>query len=82
MVEANAVLSDAQRRERYDMGEDEDGMSDAMGGMHGMDLSELFAQFHGGGGGFPGGGASFGGSFGGFGGGGRSHSHGGGHYGF
>ncbi|KAJ7230506.1 hypothetical protein GGX14DRAFT_583593 [Mycena pura] len=81
VVEANAVLSDAQRRERYDMGEDEDGMSDAMGGMHGMDLSELFAQFHGGGGGFQGG-ASFGGSFGGFGGGGHSHSHGGGHYGF
>ncbi|KAF7356927.1 hypothetical protein MVEN_01028600 [Mycena venus] len=79
VVEANAVLSDPARRERYDMGEDEDGMSDGpgMGGMGGMDLSELFAQFHGGGGGFGGG---FGG--GGFGGGyshagGRSHgSHG------
>ncbi|KAJ7281964.1 protein prenylyltransferase [Mycena rebaudengoi] len=48
VVEANAVLSDPQRRERYDMGEDEDGMSDSsgMGGMSGMDLSELFAQFH------------------------------------
>ncbi|KAJ7272532.1 hypothetical protein B0H12DRAFT_583920 [Mycena haematopus] len=72
VVEANAVLSDPQRRERYDMGEDEDGMNDSsgMGGMNGMDLSELFAQFHGGGG--------FGGGFsrGGFGGG--MHSHGGG----
>jgi DnaJ family protein C protein 7 len=54
VVEANAVLSDPQRRDRYDMGEDEDGMNDSsggMGGMGGMDLSELFAQFHGGGGG-------------------------------
>ncbi|KAJ7027927.1 hypothetical protein C8F04DRAFT_964716 [Mycena alexandri] len=78
VVEANAVLSDPQRRERYDMGEDEDGMSESSAGMHGgVDLSELFAQFHGGGGGFGGG---FGG--GGFGGGGFSgggmHSHGGG----
>ncbi|KAJ7113663.1 hypothetical protein C8R43DRAFT_1039629 [Mycena crocata] len=78
VVEANAVLSDPQRRERYDMGEDEDGMSDGsgMGGMNGMDLSELFAQFHGGGGGFGGGG--FPGGGGGFGGGGfGGHSHGG-----
>lgn len=40
------------------MGEDEDGQSESSGmhgGMHGMDLSELFAQFHGAGGGFPGG---------------------------
>ncbi|KAF8196788.1 hypothetical protein K438DRAFT_1585463 [Mycena galopus ATCC 62051] len=81
VVEANAVLSDPQRRERYDMGEDEDGMSDSsgMGGMNGMDLSELFAQFHGGGGG-----GGFGGGFGGGGfrssgfGGGGMHSHGGG----
>ncbi|KAJ7355631.1 protein prenylyltransferase [Mycena albidolilacea] len=90
VVEANAVLSDPARRERYDMGEDEDGMSDSsgMGGMGGMDLSELFAQFHGGGGGggFGGGGGGFGGGgFGGggfrqsgFGGGGGMHSHGGG----
>ncbi|KAJ7623539.1 hypothetical protein FB45DRAFT_108514 [Roridomyces roridus] len=74
VVEANAVLSDPQRRERYDMGDDEDGMSDSsgMGGMHGMDLSEIFAQFHGGGGGGFGGGGfhSFGG------GGGHSSSHG------
>ncbi|KAJ7746729.1 hypothetical protein DFH07DRAFT_962814 [Mycena maculata] len=79
VVEANAVLSDPQRRERYDMGEDEDGMSDGSGmggGMNGMDLSELFAQFHGGGGGFsPGGGFGGGGFSGGFSGG--SHSHGG-----
>ncbi|KAJ6485844.1 protein prenylyltransferase [Mycena sanguinolenta] len=77
VVEANAVLSDPQRRERYDMGEDEDGMSDSsgMGGMHGMDLSELFAQFNGGGGSFGGFRGGFGG--GGFGGGGM-HSHGGG----
>ncbi|KAG6829473.1 hypothetical protein H0H87_011344 [Tephrocybe sp. NHM501043] len=77
--EAYAVLSDPQRRERYDMGEDEDGMNEGgmggfggMGGMGGMshaDLAEVFAQF--------GGGASFGGFHGG--GGGRSrggHSHG------
>ena len=53
MAEANAVLSDPQRRERYDMGEDEDG-SDAsgMGGPMHMDLSELFAQLHSGGGSF------------------------------
>jgi len=61
VVEANAVLSDSRRRERYDMGEDEDGMSE--GGMGGVDLSELFAQFHRGHSGFQ------------FGGGG-SHSHG------
>ncbi|KAH8091743.1 hypothetical protein BXZ70DRAFT_953084 [Cristinia sonorae] len=59
VVEANSVLSDPRRRERYDNGDDEDGMGDGMGGMAGMDLSELFAQFHGGGfggGGFGGGG--------------------------
>jgi len=27
VVEANGVLSDPQRRERYDLGEDEDGMN-------------------------------------------------------
>ncbi|KAF7289095.1 hypothetical protein HMN09_01357700 [Mycena chlorophos] len=72
VVEANAVLSDPHKRERYDNGEDEDGM-DGMGGMHGMDLSELFAQFHGAGG-FPGGGGFRGGGFGGFPGG-HGHSH-------
>jgi len=53
VVEAHNVLSDPRRRERYDLGEDEDGMSDSsgaggMGGMSQMDLAELFAQFHGG----------------------------------
>jgi DnaJ family protein C protein 7 len=53
VVEAHSVLSDPRRRERYDLGEDEDGTSDSgggMGGMSQMDLAELFAQFHGGGG--------------------------------
>jgi DnaJ family protein C protein 7 len=57
-VEANAVLSDPQRRERYDMGEEEDGMNDGgmggMGGMSHMDLSELFSHIHGGQAGFSG----------------------------
>ncbi|KAK1223908.1 hypothetical protein PQX77_013214, partial [Marasmius sp. AFHP31] len=66
VVEANAVLSDPARRERYDMGDDEDGSNDGgFGpGMHGMsqaDIANLFAQFHGGGGGFGGGGGGFGG---------------------
>lgn len=76
VVEANAVLSDPQRRERYDLGEDEDGMNGSsgmgggMGGMSQADLASLFAQFGGGGGGF-------GGGFGGGGGRGRGgHSHG------
>ncbi|KIM90142.1 hypothetical protein PILCRDRAFT_811871 [Piloderma croceum F 1598] len=46
VVEAHSVLSDPRRRERYDLGEDEDGM----GGMNQMDLTEIFAQFHSGGG--------------------------------
>lgn len=82
--EAHSILSDPTKRQRYDMGEDdEDDRFSGMGGMGGgVDLSELFAQFHGGG--FGGGGGGFGGrpgysSFGGgggfgggFGGGGRS----------
>lgn len=73
MVEANAVLSDPHRRERYDMGEDEDGMTDSsgmggMGGMNHVNLSELFAQFHGGGGSGGFGGHAHGGT--------RTHSHG------
>ncbi|KAI6041227.1 hypothetical protein EDC04DRAFT_3089205 [Pisolithus marmoratus] len=66
VVEAHAVLSDPQRRQRYDMGEDEDG-SASMGGMNGFrmdpgDLAALFAQFDGG----PfGGGRAFGGGGGG-----------------
>lgn len=68
------MLSDPQRRHRYDNGHDEDGQTDSsgMGGMHGgmggMDLSELFAQMGGGGGFRPG--------FGGGGGGGGGHFHG------
>ena len=54
VVEAHAVLSDPQRRQRYDLGEDEDGLNDGGGGGMGggfnhMDLSEIFAQFQGGG---------------------------------
>lgn len=56
VVEAHAVLSDPQRRERYDMGEDEDGQSGfgtgGMGGpfgsMNPADLADIFAQFQGG----------------------------------
>ncbi|KAF8997607.1 hypothetical protein BDQ17DRAFT_1391869 [Cyathus striatus] len=52
VVEANAVLSDPQRRERYDMYDGEDGINDGgMGGMSYVDLADLFAQFHGNGGG-------------------------------
>ena len=87
VVEANAVLSDPDRRARYDLGDDEDGQNDGFPGGMGpgamnVDLSELFAQFHGngafggagGGGGFStfgGGGASPGGGF-------NHHSFGGG----
>ncbi|RPD77241.1 protein prenylyltransferase [Lentinus tigrinus ALCF2SS1-7] len=63
VVEAHGVLSDPQKRQRYDLGEDEDdGFGSGMG--PGVDLSELFAQFHGtgfGGGRGPGGFSSFGG---------------------
>ena len=53
VVEANAVLSDPNRRARYDMGDDEDGLNDGFSGpgmgpgAMNVDLSELFAQFHG-----------------------------------
>ncbi|KAH9991103.1 hypothetical protein BJV77DRAFT_553430 [Russula vinacea] len=47
VVEAHAVLSDPHRRERYDLGEDEDGMNGSSH-MHGgmpPDLASMFAQF-------------------------------------
>ena len=85
--EAFSVLSDPQKRQRYDNGENLDEMQ---GGMGGADMSDIFSMFFGGGGGggspFGGGGGSpFGGGGGSpFGGGfsqGRSshggHSHGG-----
>ncbi|KZT36872.1 protein prenylyltransferase [Sistotremastrum suecicum HHB10207 ss-3] len=66
VVEAHAVLSDPQRRDRYDQGFDEDGQTESsgggMGGGMGMsqaDLAEIFASMHGGGR------AGFGGGFGG-----------------
>ncbi|KAF9524422.1 hypothetical protein CPB83DRAFT_861342 [Crepidotus variabilis] len=84
VVEANAVLSDPRRRERYDLGEDEDGLNEGGspfggGGMNPADLEELLAAFggRGGGGGFGGGfGGPFGGG-GGFGGGGAGFGGGG-----
>lgn len=72
VAEAFAVLSDPQRRQRYDMGEeDSEYGGGGMGGMDPRDFSDLFAQF---GGGMPPG----------FGGGGfhSFHSHGGGRGGF
>ena len=59
VVEAHAVLSDPLRRERYDMGQDEDGMNGGggggFGGMNPSDMEEIFAQFAFGGGGHRGG---------------------------
>ncbi|KAI9509137.1 hypothetical protein F5148DRAFT_1275432 [Russula earlei] len=58
VVEAHAVLSDPRRRERYDLGEDEDGMTDSSHMRGGMppDLASMFTHFSAG----PGGGFSFG----------------------
>jgi DnaJ family protein C protein 7 len=70
VVEAHAVLSDPQRRARYDSGVDEDGQTDSGGGPGGVDLSQMFSAFGGAGGfggfggGFPGGGGRGGGGFG------------------
>jgi len=63
--EAYEVLSDDQKRARYDNGEDLDDMG-GHGGMHGMDPHMMFNMFFGGrgggrGGGFPGGGGGPGG---------------------
>lgn len=68
VAEAFSVLSDSQRRQRYDMGEEDSeyGGGSGMGGMDAHDFADLFAQF---GGGMP---RGFGG--GGFGGGGGFHS--------
>lgn len=68
VVEAHSVLSDPQRRVRYDRGEDEDGGmtgGDPFGGMGGMDINDILAAMHGGGhfgGGFGGGGSRRGGN--------------------
>lgn len=66
VVEAHSVLSDPQRRARYDRGEDEDGSmsSESFGGMGGMDINDILAAMHGGhfGGGFGGGGSRRGGN--------------------
>lgn len=67
VAEAFTVLSDPQRRQRYDMGEEDSeyGGGSGMGGMDPHDFSDLFAQFGGGmprgfgGGGFSSGGFHF-----------------------
>ena len=51
VVEAFTVLSDPQRRQRYDMGEEDSEYGSGSGGMGGMDphdFADLFAQFGGG----------------------------------
>ncbi|EIW75107.1 TPR-like protein [Coniophora puteana RWD-64-598 SS2] len=80
VVEAHAVLSDPQRRERYDLGEDEDGASSmGPGGADMDDIAQMFFQ-----GGFGGGSAGAGGGnpFGGGGAGGFRFSTGGPHFQF
>jgi len=53
VVEAFTVLSDSQRRRKYDLGEEDSeyggGGSGGMGGMDPHDFADLFAQFGGGG---------------------------------
>ncbi|KAG8954533.1 hypothetical protein FRC03_011441 [Tulasnella sp. 419] len=78
VVEAHSVLSDPQKRARYDRGEDDDDLM-GMGGMGGVDISEIFAAMAGGRAGFGGppfGGGGPGGPFGRSSGGFHSHSQG------
>ena len=71
--EAFALLSDPEKKARYDDGEDIEDIMNGHGGMgHGVDISELFNMFGRGGGG---GGGGFGGGFGGGGGFGHHHHH-------
>ena len=46
--EAFSVLSDPQRRQRYDLGEDDSEYGGGSGGMNPQDFAEIFAQFGGG----------------------------------
>jgi len=77
--EAYSVLSDSQKRQRYDSGADlEGGFGGGPGGFD-IDPNIIFQSFFGGGGGdFGGGFGGFPGGFGGFGGGGHGHGHQGG----
>lgn len=74
--EAYSVLSDSQKRQRYDSGADLDGGFGGGPGGFDIDPNIIFQSFFGGGGGDFGGG--FPGGFGGFGGGGHGHGHQGG----
>ncbi|KAI0708149.1 protein prenylyltransferase [Fomitopsis betulina] len=59
VAEAHSILSDPMKRQRYDLGEDdEDAMGGMGGGMGGVDIHDLFAHLNRGGGfgGFAGGG--------------------------
>jgi DnaJ family protein C protein 7 len=74
--EAYTILSDPQKRQRFDSGVDLDGGMGGMGGgfdSSGVDINDVFAQIFGGGGGFPGGAGGFPGQAGGFPGGGGGY---------
>ncbi len=53
--EAYSILSDQQKRQRYDAGEDVEEINQGSGGMGGMDPNDIFRMFFGGGGGGGGG---------------------------